>query len=129
MARSIPQDPSTDGPEGEPLADAPIVEEHVTTPPETDPPTTDDSGPIVPPPTDPADVPPTPSSEAARILGAESADLVLRQHWNDADGKAHSPGDTVTVDAATALTLLATKWATRAESTEESGPAEGDSPS
>lgn len=128
MARSTPQDPSTSGPEGEPLTDAPIVTEHITTPPETDPPTSDSSGPIVPLPTDPSEVTPAESSEAARILGAESANLVLRQHWNDADGKAHAPGDTVTVDATTALTLLATKWAARAEPG-ESALAEGDAPS
>lgn len=67
---------------------------------------------------------PEPPSEAARILGADRAAVVLRQHWTDADGKAHAPDETVTVDASTALTLIGTKWATRVQPDAET-PAEG----
>lgn len=66
-------------------------------------------------PTHPSEVTPAEESEAERILGAKEATLSLRQHWTDADGKAHSPGDKVTVDASTALTLIGTRWATRTD--------------
>lgn len=54
--------------------------------------------------------------EAVKQLGAETVELRLSQHWTDpTTDKAYPPGAKVTVPAATAVTLLGTRWARRAD--------------
>jgi hypothetical protein len=57
------------------------------------------------------------SDAEAETPGEPTVDVVLRHHWTDGKGKPHVPGETVSVDRATADTLTGSTFGTKAEAT------------